>query len=76
MIIQVLQNLFLDAPIAAKKEKNAQLQKLKKVITQTLNATAEAQLRAIALDGKKSLLSKTSCPQTKSVSCNKSKKNN
>lgn len=49
-----------DAPIVPKKNKNIELHKLKTAITKTVNATAEEELRAIALDGKKSLLSKKS----------------
>lgn len=46
------------APAAAKKAKKVEAQKLKKVITKTVNAAAEEEIRSIALDGKKSLLSK------------------
>ncbi|KAK6625250.1 hypothetical protein RUM43_005544 [Polyplax serrata] len=49
-----------NAPIVPKKNKNIELHKLKTAITKTVNATAEEELRAIALDGKKSLLSKKS----------------
>lgn len=49
-------------PVAPKKQKHEEAQKLKKIITKTVNAAMEDDLRARALDGKKSLLSKKSTP--------------
>ncbi|KAJ9600065.1 hypothetical protein L9F63_009634 [Diploptera punctata] len=45
-------------PIAPKKQKHEAAQKLKKTITKNVNAAIEDDLRAKALDGKKSLTSK------------------
>ncbi|KDR21967.1 hypothetical protein L798_02856 [Zootermopsis nevadensis] len=47
-------------PIAPKKQKNQEAQKLKKIITKNVNEAMEDDLRARALDGKKSLVSKKS----------------
>ncbi|KAJ4429590.1 hypothetical protein ANN_21761 [Periplaneta americana] len=45
-------------PVAPKKQKHQAAQKLKKMISKTVNETMEDELRARALDGKKSLVSK------------------
>lgn len=58
MIYCIFFLFFSDAPAIMKKGKNSQVQKLKKIITKTVNANAEEQLRSIALNGKKSLSSK------------------
>nr|CAD7454597.1 unnamed protein product [Timema tahoe] len=42
-------------PISPKKQKHDESQKLKKIITKTVNAAMEDDLRAQALDGKRSL---------------------
>nr|CAD7258688.1 unnamed protein product [Timema shepardi] len=44
-----------DRPISPKKQKHDESQKLKKIITKTVNAAMEDDLRAQALDGKRSL---------------------
>jgi hypothetical protein len=51
---------FSDRPVAPKKQKHQEAQKLKKIITKAVNEVMEDDLRAKALDGKKSLLSKKS----------------
>lgn len=45
-------------PVAPKKQKHQEAQKLKKMISKTVNEAMEDDLRARALDGKKSLTSK------------------
>jgi len=45
-------------PIAPKKQKHQETQKLKKIITKAVNEAMEDDLRARALEGKKSLVSK------------------
>lgn len=64
---------FLDKPVAPKKEKQQEAQKLKKVITKTMNKAIEEDIRAKALDGKKTLLSKKKTP-TKAAAAKKAKK--
>lgn len=55
-----MKNDISDRPVAPKKQKHQEAQKLKKIITKTVNEAMEDDLRAKALDGKKSLLSKKS----------------
>lgn len=49
---------FLDAPIKPKKQKSQESQKLKQVITKTLNKAVEEEIRARAGKSKKVNLSK------------------
>lgn len=52
--------LLKDAPVKAKKVKNQEVHKLKKMITRSLNNAMEDELRESVLEGKKSLTKKNS----------------
>ena len=56
----LISSIISDRPIAPKKQKHQETQKLKKIITKAVNEAMEDDLRARALEGKKSLVSKKS----------------
>lgn len=56
---------FEDAPVQPKKTKLQETQKLKKMISKTVNTAVEDELRGRALDGRKTLAKKTSKSQKK-----------
>lgn len=63
-----------NAPVTPKKAKQVQAQKLKKAITKAGSIATEEELRAIALDGKKSLLSKKTTSPRGGAKAKKTKK--